>query len=217
MISRLLLLLCAVFMVSCAAPVAGLFPPEKGARAVPVYLVYGGGIHSGLAVPRTALSPAWQPVLRQAGVDQQTWIEFGWGEDDGYRKPLTPAIICRSLMGSRRTVVHVEGSRSSPGDCAHDPDTTLIRVALSAEGFARLEQFLGETLARGPGGGAVPLGDGWFQATGKYSAFHTCNNWTADALRAAGCPLRPGPCQFPGPLVFQAKRFGEVLQRPALR
>lgn len=181
---------------------------------MPIYVVYSGGLHSTLVLERKDIPPALKPLVAKAGACGEKFIEIGWGEDDGFRKPLSLAIICKSLMGSHRTVMRVEGCSTSPGDCLSAPDASLVRVILTRAGFQRLCAFIAATHRKDEKGRPVHLGGGWFQAHGKYSAFHTCNNWTADAPREAGCPIRPGVCQFPGPLMVQVKRFGTVLRSP---
>ena len=47
----------------------------------------------------------------------------------------------------------------------------------------------------------------YFLATQKYSAFHTCNTWGAEALRAAGFHVHTAGVIFAGQLWTQARRL----------
>jgi Protein of unknown function (DUF2459) len=201
--SRYLLLLWALLLVSCAAPVAGLFPPPPGAATVQVCVVRGSRIHTGLAVQQKDLPPLLREAAVMAGAGRDRWIEFGWGEDDGFRKPLTPFIAIRALMGSCSTVMRVEGQSRPDGDA-------LVPVELTQEGFDRLCAFIAGTMAVDATGRPAHLEGPWFRARGLYCACHTCNNWTARALRAAGCPVRPAVCQAPGPLLRQSRRMSRT-------
>jgi hypothetical protein len=49
-------------------------------------------------------------------------------------------------------------------------------------------------------------GSYYFLATAKYSAFHTCNTWAAQTLRAAGFPVRTQGVLFARQLWSQARR-----------
>jgi hypothetical protein len=50
----------------------------------------------------------------------------------------------------------------------------------------------------------------YFQATPKYSAFHTCNTWAAEALRIAGLPVHSGGVIFSGQLWSQVVRINRA-------
>jgi hypothetical protein len=89
---------------------------------------------------------------------------------------------------------------------------TVIQVDLSPRGFARLCRHIEQTYALDAAGRPIRLGEGWYRARGKYSAFRTCNTWAAEGLRQAGCPITPAYCLTPGPLLHQVKRFGRTLR-----
>jgi hypothetical protein len=139
------------------------------------------------------------------------YLEVGWGEDDGYRKPLTAAIAIKALAGSKRTVVLADGF-SAVSEKVRSPRFTVIKVDLSDRGFARLCRHIEQTYALDEAGRPIRLGNGWYRARGTYSAFRTCNTWVAEGLRRAGCPITPAYCLTAGPLLSQVRRFGEVVQ-----
>jgi hypothetical protein len=53
----------------------------------------------------------------------------------------------------------------------------------------------------------------YFLATRKYSAFHTCNTWAAEALRAAGFRVHTTGIIFAGQLWVQARRLKRLQDR----
>ena len=85
------------------------------------------------------------------------------------------------------------GHRGGPFDC----------------GFVQLCQHIEQTYALDRTGHPIRLGQGWYRATGTYSAFNTCNTWVASAFRKAGCPITPGWCSDRGPLLLQARQLGK--------
>jgi hypothetical protein len=140
------------------------------------------------------------------------YFEVGWGDDDGYRKPLTPGIALKALAGSKRTVMLADGF-GTLREKLNNPKLTIVEVTLSARGFVRLCRHIDQTYARDESGRPIRLAKDWYRARGTYSAFNTCNTWVASALRKAGCPITPTYCLTPGPLLYQARQFGHVLVR----
>ena len=161
---------------------------------------------------RSDIPPGLWPAQRDYG--KFKYLEVGWGEDDGYRKPLTSAIAIKALAGSRRTVLLADGF-NAVGEKVRSPRFTVIQVDLSDRGFARLCRHIEQTYALDEAGRPIRLGKGWYRARGTYSAFRTCNTWAAEGLRQAGCPITPAYCLTPGPLLSQVRRFGEVFGRSA--
>ena len=201
------ILLCAV---ACAGPTKSLYPPRTGETALTVYVINHGALHTGLAVKRSDIPRGTWPANRDYSGFK--YLEVGWGDDDGYRKPLTSGIALKALAGSNRTVLLSDGF-SGLREKLHAPRFTVIEVDLSARGFARLCQHIEQTYALDETGQPIRLEKGWYRARGTYSAFHTCNSWVASGLRKAGCPITPAYCLMPGPLLSQTRRFGRVLAR----
>jgi hypothetical protein len=194
--------------VACAGPDKSLYPPRAGQTVRTVYVINHGALHTGLAVKRADIPRGIWPAQRD--YSGRKYLEVGWGEDDGYRKPLTVGIAIRALAGSKRTVLLADGFGTLRAKLA-DPKFSILAVDLSAGGFARLCQHIDQTYALDEAGRPIRLGQGWYRARGTYSAFNTCNTWVAIGLRKAGCPITPGYCLLPGPLLQQVRRFGRVV------
>src|SRR6185503_5452163 len=74
----------------CAGPNPSLFPPRAGEKPRSIYVIHHGALHTGLAVKRSDIPAGVWPAHRD--YSRNKYLEIGWGEDDGYRKPLTAAI-----------------------------------------------------------------------------------------------------------------------------
>ena len=206
----------ALFLLAlgaCAAPRTGLYPPQVGAVTKTVYVVHHGTLHTGLTVRRADIPPGIWPASKDYG--RSKYIEVGWGDDDGYRKPLTAAIAVKALSGSKQTVLLTDSFSQGVREKNADPKFTVLAMDLSAAGFARLCQHVGETYALDENGKLIPLGGGWFRARGTYSAFNTCNTWIATALQKAGCPISPAMCSLPGQLLGRVRPFARTIKAPA--
>ncbi len=203
-------LLAAILLgaAACAGPVQSLYPPPAGQKARTVYVINHGALHTGLAVKRSDISRgAWPANRDYAG---SKYLEVGWGDDDGYRKPLTTGIALKALAGSKQTVLLADGFNTLSAKL-ENPKFSIIEVDLSAGGFARLCRHIEQTYALDEAGRPIRLGKGWYRARGTYCAFNTCNTWVASGLRQAGCPITPAYCLTPGPLLHQVRQFGRVI------
>ena len=192
----------------CAGPNKSLYPPRLGEAPRTVYVVHHGKLHTGLAVRRADIPRGSWPANRDYAGSK--YLEVGWGDDDGDRRPLTAGIALKALAGSRRTVLLSDGFNTLR-EKLRQPHFTVIEVDLSAAGFARLCQHVEQTYALDESGRQIRLGGGWYRARGTYSAFNTCNTWIASGLRKAGCPITPAFCLTPGQLLYQARQFGRVV------
>lgn len=193
----------------CAGPIKSLYPPSAGEPVRSIYVINHGALHTGLAVKRSDIPPGVWPANRDYA--KSKFLEIGWGDDDGYRKPLTVGIAAKALAGSRRTVLLADGF-NAVREKVNSPRFAVIQVDLSDSGFARLCRHIEQTYALDESGRPIRLGKGWYRARGTYSAFHTCNTWAAEGLRRAGCPITPAYCLTPGPLLSQVRHFGRALR-----
>ena len=194
--------------VACAGPNKSLYPPPVGEPVRTVYVINHGALHTGLAVKRADIPRGVWPARRDySGLK---YLEVGWGDDDGYRKPLTSGIALKALAGSKRTVLLADGFSTLRAKI-EDPKFSIVAVDLSAGGFARLCQHIDQTYALDETGRPIRLGKGWYRARGTYSAFNTCNTWVASGLRKAGCPITPSLCLMPRQLLERVRPFARVV------
>jgi len=192
-------------LFSCAAPTTSLHSPSPDQPSKTVYVVHHGALHTGLTVKRSDIPRGRWPANRDYAGSK--YIEVGWGDDDGYRKPLTSGIAMKALMGSKRTVLLADGFSPSITVKYNDPKFTVLAVDLSVAGFARLCDHIQQTYALDENGKPIRLSQGWYRARGTYSAFNTCNTWVAVGLRKAGCPIDPALCLLPGQLLARVRPF----------
>jgi hypothetical protein len=90
-------------------------------------------------------------------------------------------------------------------------ERAVIVLPVSAQQLRAAQASVQASLAMGNG---APLSDGpgpyegsaYWRASEEYSAFHTCNTWAAEVLRAAGLPIRSSGVLFAGQLWRQTRR-----------
>lgn len=199
-----------LLFVACAAPSSSLRSPLSREPARTVYVVHHGSLHTGLTLKRADIPRGSWPASRDYA--RSNYIEVGWGDDDGYRKPLTSGIAMKALAGSKRTVLLTDGFSQAIRAKYNDPKFTVLAVGLSEVGFARLCDHIQRTYALNEKGEPIRFGEGWYRARGTYSAFNTCNTWVASGLQKAGCPITPALCLMPGQLLGRVRPFARPIR-----
>ncbi len=192
----------------CVGPVESLYPPGTGEPYKTVYVV-DHGLHTAVVVERADIPQGmWPPNNDYAAFK---YAEVGWGPDEIFQAPnLSVGLILKALFWPNRTVLLLDGYSGMPAQRS-GPKDTVIEVKLSTNGFERLCDYVQRTHALDAKGRPIYLGRNFYQARGTYWVLNNCDNWTASALRRAGCPITPTCCFTSGPLFFQARRFGRVL------
>lgn len=194
--------LCALVLALTACSSVPLRPlPGPAAATV---AVAERGWHTDICVRNEDAAP-WVASLAH-GFDGARFLCFGFGERD-YIAARTPGPVTAFLaLFPSPSAILMTVLRAPPQDALGAAHVTGLDI--SADGLAELQAFLQRSIAVDTTGQAVRLGDGpypgsvFFAGTPAYDAFYTCNTWTADALRAAGLPVRSGVV-FAGDLTFK--------------
>jgi uncharacterized protein (TIGR02117 family) len=197
----------ALLATACLGPVGDPAPPRSG-EAVAVVQVVGHGWHSGLVLPRDQIPiAAWPEHARLAPA---RFLEVGWGDRAFYQAPdAGVGLALRAAFASEGSVLHVAALERPASDVF--PAAEIVTIELSPRGVEALARFVSAAYARDGSGEPIDLGPGvypasrFYAATGRYSLVRTCNNWIAEALRAAGCPITPGWAITTGRLLAQAR------------
>lgn len=197
----------------CVGPVKSLYPPAAGETPRTIHVV-SHGWHTGIAIQRTDFTNAGWPVL--ADFPAADYLEFGWGDAVYYpAERVTVGMGLKALCWPTPSVMHVTAVR---GDLtAAFPESEIIRVDLSPAGFARMTEFIERQFRLDDAGRLIPVAPGlygegkFYAARGKFHFPKTCNRWTARALRSAGCPITPLYAVTAGNLMWQTRRFGQVI------
>src|SRR6204780_3737857 len=93
-------------------------------------------------------------------------------------------------------------------------EDNVIEIQLTAAQARNAQAFVWESLAA-MGNAVTPLQTGpyegslYYSASREYSAFHTCNTWAAEVLRAADLPVHTAAVEFSGQIWRQARRISQ--------
>src|SRR3977135_4379427 len=135
-----------LLLLACPSPTASLPSTRSGEPARTVYVVHHGALHTGLTVKRADIPRGSWPATRDSSGSK--CLEVGWGDEDGYRKPLPSGIAMKALAGSNRTVLLSDGFSQAIRAKYNDPKFTVLAVDLSEAGFARLCAHIQQTYGR---------------------------------------------------------------------
>lgn len=176
----------------------GWTPTPPAAGGVTIWL-RTNGVHAELVLP--AASPYhWRAELppedvvdaeRLARAPALEWIAFGWGDRAFFIQTRTWADLrigtaLSALLGLGPAAMYVEY-------LARPQDYRAQRIDLSAAEYARLVAALRAGFARDAAGRPIRIDDpayfdtdAFFEGTGRYTAWLTCNEWIRRALAQAG-------------------------------
>jgi uncharacterized protein (TIGR02117 family) len=196
-----LALLALLLLYLAAAVLLGALATNRDYRPAPAGItifLYSNGVHSALALPVHAAGIDWTRVFApqqlRAGALAPQWdyLLIGWGERRFYLETptwgdLKARTALLALSGLNRGALHVQYLP------APAPGPVTLPLTLSPAAYARLAAFVHASVpldqrgaARWIAGYHYTYNDAFYEAHGRFSLFNTCNQWTRNALAAAG-------------------------------
>lgn len=184
------------FIAGATAVVAASAVPFQARAAARCRTLYIGGHtrHASVIVDRRDFDPAQS--LGTLDFNGKDWLEFGWGDADFYQARGEDILFgLKALFLPTGAVMHVHGFNGSPA--SNFPKTEILELHFTPAGYAHLLDFIRISFARDTEGQVMPIGPGlyglsrFYEGTGTYSMFNTCNTWMAKVLAAGGFPIDP--------------------------
>ena len=184
----LALLLLAPLLVLAGSTMPANRAAVQPAQGVQIY-VYSNGVHTGIVVPAVNALHDWRPRIRADDLPDPRragdWLIIGWGERDFYLNTPTwsdvdPLVVLRAAVGSDRTLLHVDHLKR----VWRGPD--LRPLTLTQAQYRALVTSIERDFAPGASIRGYGADDVFYPSHGRYSARHTCNEWTGSKLRAIG-------------------------------
>lgn len=170
---------------------------EKGAKDEMSIYILTNGVHTDLVLPIKTEQIDWsQSIKFENTKGKQTdynFIAIGWGDKGFYLDTPTWAELkfstaFKAATGLSTAAIHCTYYRQMKegADC--------VKIDISKDQYRRLIQFIQKDLIKKENGELKVIAtdanygdsDAFYDATGSYSLFTTCNSWTNRALKAAG-------------------------------
>ena len=170
------------------------------------------GWHIDIGFPATELKPPLSSLAAQFADVQ--YVFFGFGDQRYLKSKHHNATTLLAALWPGAGLILATGVSVTPHAAFGAAHVLALPVTWVQSNDA--QQFVwrslkthqaGEPYTSGPYPGSLYLG-----ATPTYSAAHTCNTWAAEALAAAGLPLKSSGVVFPGQLWRRARRLERYRQ-----
>ena len=177
--------------------ILSLIPVNRHAEAGEDVIVYleRNNVHADIVVPTRTDRIDWTTVVPPDDTSAKIaggYLAFGWGSRDFYLNvptwdDLTVGIALRAISGMVGTALHTRYvyEPAEGMDCR--------RLTLSFAQYDALVEYILSSGRRNVDGTFVHIdqaGGGWsnafYEGTGRYSLFFTCNSWANSALKACG-------------------------------
>jgi uncharacterized protein (TIGR02117 family) len=180
-----------------------------------IYLI-SGGWHTELGLSLGAINgslAALKPDFPGA-----RYLVFGWGARDYYMAKKADIGDLLRAAASGPAIMLVIPLEIPPEAFFGASNVAVLPAA--REGTQRLSEFLWDYLAVDKEGPPRRIGAGpypqsvFYTSMGTYNLGHTCNTWTAEALRVAGLPVNAAGVVFAGQVLDQLPPILEAVREP---
>lgn len=192
----LLLLLALTVAITIRPGDPRLYPAKPGEPTVTVFLI-DNGYHSDIALPGDALAKTrGVTAVAARKLTPNAWVLAGWGDarfyvERGWSVHRVLDAFRALFKPGNPSVVRLIGLRAAP-DATWRSGVT--KIVLSEAGFRRLVGRIDSAFAADrPEPAPAPRQPDqlFFRSGATFNLTHICNEWTADALNAAGLGITP--------------------------
>jgi uncharacterized protein (TIGR02117 family) len=167
--------------------------PEQG--DIPVYILTTG-VHTDVILPLKSLGHDWSQDVKFEHTASQSddfkYVAFGWGDKGFYLETpnwedLKASVALKAMSGLSSTAMHTTFYK--------DPvvGKNCKQILLTSAQYKNLTHYINHSLQRDSDGNLIHIetdanygkNDCFYEATGSYSLFKTCNSWANGALKSA--------------------------------
>jgi len=163
---------------------------------VEIYILTNG-VHTDIVVPVRNGQMDWSKEITfgntTAKDSTMKYLAVGWGDRGFYLETPTWADLkfktaFRAAFGLSNTAIHATFYRRMK------ESESCKKIQISNAQYARLIDFISDSLQKDENGHAMCIktnanygdNDAFYEATGSYSMFTTCNSWANSALKVSG-------------------------------
>ena len=195
-------------MQGCVAPLADRSPPAAQSQNTVDIFVTRHDWHTGVVLPVESLGTLRELVPT---LDSTRYVEVGWGDEGFYRaNEISVWLALRALFWPTQSVVHIVSLPTEP--TRYFPHSLVFKIPVTEIGLKELLAYIDASVTRDSQGEPILLGPGiygasrFYRSAGTYYFLHTCNHWTATALRRTGFPITPAYAFTANNVAYQIRR-----------
>lgn len=155
------------------------------------------GVHTDIVVPVKNEQINWSNEIKFDNTTSKDsimqYLALGWGDKGFYLETPTWADLkfktaFRAAFGLGNTAIHATFYRSMI------ESKSCKKIYISKEQYSRLKEYISTSLQKDKNGHAICINtkanynnnDAFYEATGSYSMFKTCNSWANKGLKVSG-------------------------------
>jgi uncharacterized protein (TIGR02117 family) len=155
------------------------------------------GVHTDIVVPVKSAQMDWSREIKFENTTSKDstmqYVGVGWGDKGFYLETPTWADLTfktafRAAFGLSTTAIHATFYRGMT------ENESCKRMSISKAQYARLIEYISNSFQKDRGGHIIYIktnanygdADAFYEATGSYSLFKTCNSWANTGLKVSG-------------------------------
>lgn len=156
------------------------------------------GVHTDLVLPVKTARFDWAKEIKFSNTHlddtaQMKYLAMGWGDKGFYLQTprwsdLKFSVAFKAMTGLSKTAIHATFYETLP------ENARCKKIMISNTQYSRLINFIQDSFQKDSTGHMIKIitnanynkADAFYEATGSYSLFHTCNTWANSGLRACG-------------------------------
>ena len=156
------------------------------------------GVHTDIVVPVKNDAYDWSKAVHFSNThlkdtSRVKWLAMGWGDKGFYLQTPTWSDLkfstaFKAAFALSSTAIHATFYSNMNENAA------CKKIMISNEQYKRLTAYLLNSFKQEAGGGLLPIvttanyndADAFYEATGHYSMFKTCNSWANATLKSCG-------------------------------
>lgn len=170
---------------------------EAGTTDEVTIYILSNGVHTDIVVPARNDQMDWTKEVRydytSAHDSTLPYLAMGWGDKGFYLNTPTWADLKFSTAFCAAFALSTSAMHTTYY-AAMTEGKTCRRIGISREQYSRLIAFITSSFRHDPDGHFMHINtsanynsnDAFYEGTGKYNLFYTCNTWANSALKKSG-------------------------------
>ncbi|MEN8194487.1 MAG: TIGR02117 family protein [Bacteroidota bacterium] len=165
---------------------------EFNDRTIDIFIL-SNGVHADIAVPVKSKEIDWSETIKFDNTFSKDsvhkYVAFGWGDRKFYLE--TPTwddlridVAFQALFLSGKSAIHATFFQD-----LRETESS-IKLSISSGDYKLLINYINNQLQKDKSGNPIPienlyygLNDTFYEASGTFTLFYTCNTWANDALK----------------------------------
>jgi len=202
-----------LYVLTGCSGASSVEPYTGSASRTELLYVISGGWHTELGLPTEEIGGPLAALKSE--FPSARYLVFGWGARDYYMARNPDMADMLPALAPGPAVMLIIPLKMPPE--TFFGASNALSVPVSRDGIEHLSAFLWSFLSADDEAAPHRIGAGpypesaFYASTGTYNLSHTCNTWTAEALRVAGLPVSTAGVVFANQVLDQVQPLMEPI------